>query len=38
MKTTSSFNKTTSQITLERILHFLKGKELTVNQLRIRVY
>lgn len=34
MKTTSSFNKTTSQITLERILHFLKGKELTVNQLK----
>lgn len=34
MKTTSSFNKSTSQITLERILHFLKEKGLTISQLK----
>lgn len=33
MKTTS-FNKSTSQITLERILHFLKENRLTVSQLK----
>lgn len=34
MKTTSSFNKSTSQIKLERILHFLKDKGITISQLK----
>lgn len=34
MNPTTSFNKSTSQITLELILHFLKEKELTVSQLK----
>ena len=34
MKTTSSFNKSTSQTQLEHILHFLKEKGLTISQLK----
>ena len=34
MKTTSSFKKSTSQIKLELILHFLKEKGITVSQLK----